>query len=141
MPAKQLDIYRRMLRIERTSDATPQADPPGAALPEPIIPGAARKVIPATVSSLLTKDDKICTIYRGIHDMVGKDMPLRRCGPRFAGGSTALARAKGGPMHLTHPETGVMVTTGMSAPPCRSPMASHGRRCLMAASSDGRLFW
>jgi TPP-dependent pyruvate/acetoin dehydrogenase alpha subunit len=70
-------------------------------------------VIPATISSLMTKDDKICTIYRGIHDMVGKDMPLRPLWAEICGRVDGTCKGKGGPMHLTHPETGVMVTTGI----------------------------
>ena len=70
-------------------------------------------MIPATISSLMNNDDKICTIYRGIHDMVGKDMPLRPLWAEIAGRVDGTCKGKGGPMHLTHPETGVMVTTGI----------------------------
>ena len=35
-----------------------------------------QEVIPAAVSVNLTNDDYICTIYRGIHDMIAKGVPL-----------------------------------------------------------------
>jgi pyruvate dehydrogenase E1 component alpha subunit len=70
-------------------------------------------VIPAAISSLLNDDDVICTIYRGIQDMVAKGMPLRPLWAEIAGRVDGTCKGKGGAMHLTHPETGVMVTTGI----------------------------
>lgn len=110
--AQQLDIFRRMLRIERNDDATRKQIRLGR-ITAPYYSGRGQEVIPATVSSLLTNDDKICTIYRGIHDMVGKDMPLRPLWAEIAGRVDGTCKGKGGPMHLTHPESGVMVTTGI----------------------------
>jgi TPP-dependent pyruvate/acetoin dehydrogenase alpha subunit len=108
----QLDIFRRMLRIERNDDATRKQIRLGR-ITAPYYSGRGQEVIPATISSLMTKDDKICTIYRGIHDMVGKDMPLRPLWAEICGRVDGTCKGKGGPMHLTHPETGVMVTTGI----------------------------
>jgi pyruvate dehydrogenase E1 component alpha subunit len=45
--------------------------------------------------------------------MVGKDMPLAPLWAEIAGRVTGTCKGKGGPMHLTHPESGVMVTTGV----------------------------
>lgn len=108
----QLDIFRRMLRIERNDDATRRVIRQGR-LTMPYYSGRGQEVIPATISNLLNVDDKICTIYRGIHDMVAKDMPLRPLWAEIAGRVDGTCKGKGGPMHLTHPETGVMVTTGI----------------------------
>ncbi len=110
--AAQLDIYRRMLRIERNDDATRKQIRLGR-ITAPYYSGRGQEVIPSTISNLLTKDDKICTIYRGIHDMVAKDMPLRPLWAEIAGRIDGTCKGKGGPMHLTHPESGVMVTTGI----------------------------
>ena len=110
--AAQLDIYRRMLRIERNDDATRKQIRLGR-ITAPYYSGRGQEVIPSTISSLLTKDDKICTIYRGIHDMVAKDMPLRPLWAEICGRVDGTCKGKGGPMHLTHPESGVMVTTGI----------------------------
>ncbi len=111
-PETQLDIYRRMLRIERNDDATRKQIRLGR-ITAPYYSGRGQEVIPATISSLMNNDDKICTIYRGIHDMVGKDMPLRPLWAEICGRVDGTCKGKGGPMHLTHPETGVMVTTGI----------------------------
>ena len=107
-----VDIYRRMIRIERNDDAIRKTIRLGR-LQMPYYSARGQEVIPSTLSSLLTDDDKICTIYRGIHDMVAKDMPLRPLWAEIAGRVDGTCKGKGGPMHLTHPETGVMVTTGI----------------------------
>lgn len=110
--AAQLDIFRRMLRIERNDDATRKQIRLGR-ITAPYYSARGQEVIPSTISHLLTNDDKICTIYRGIHDMVAKDMPLRPLWAEIAGRVDGTCKGKGGPMHLTHPESGVMVTTGI----------------------------
>lgn len=110
--ATQLDIYRRMVRIERNDDATRTQIRRGR-ITAPYYSARGQEVIPSTISNLLNNDDKICTIYRGIHDMVAKDMPLRPLWAEIMGRVDGTCKGKGGPMHLTHPETGVMVTTGI----------------------------
>lgn len=72
-----------------------------------------QECIPAAVSACLNDDDYICTIYRGIHDMLAKGMPLKNLWAEIAGRVDGTCKGKGGPMHLTHPEKGIMVTTGI----------------------------
>ncbi|WP_098104939.1 thiamine pyrophosphate-dependent dehydrogenase E1 component subunit alpha [Novosphingobium sp. PC22D] len=72
-----------------------------------------QEVIPATISALLRDDDTICTIYRGTHDALAKGCPVDRLWAELGGRATGTCKGKGGPMHITHPETGVMVTTGI----------------------------
>ncbi|MEE4452638.1 thiamine pyrophosphate-dependent dehydrogenase E1 component subunit alpha [Novosphingobium resinovorum] len=110
--ATQLDIYRRMIRIERNDDLTRQQIRRGR-ITAPYYSARGQECIPSAISVLLNNDDKICTIYRGIHDMVAKDMPLRPLWAEICGRVDGTCKGKGGPMHLTHPETGVMVTTGI----------------------------
>jgi TPP-dependent pyruvate/acetoin dehydrogenase alpha subunit len=55
----------------------------------------------------------VCTIYRGIHDQLAKGVPSKIIWAEYAGRITGSCKGKGGPMHITHPETGVMVTTGI----------------------------
>jgi pyruvate dehydrogenase E1 component alpha subunit len=108
----QVDIYRRMVRIERNDDAI-RATIRRGRLAMPYYSARGQEVIPSAISANLNADDTICTIYRGIHDMVAKDMPLRPLWAEIAGRVDGTCKGKGGPMHLTHPETGVMVTTGI----------------------------
>lgn len=107
-----MDIYRRMLRIERNDDAIRKVIRQGK-LTMPYYSARGQEVIPSALSVQLTDDDRICTIYRGIQDMVAKDMPLRPLWAEIAGRVDGTCKGKGGPMHLTHPESGVMVTTGI----------------------------
>src|SRR5262249_5646661 len=52
-------------------------------------------------------------IYRGVHDMLAKGVPVKLLWAEVAGKVTGTCKGKGGPMHITHPATGVMVTTGV----------------------------
>ena len=59
----------------------------------------------------LRPDDQVVTIYRGLHDHLAKGVPLRELWAEFLGRATGTCKGKGGPMHITHPESGLMVTT------------------------------
>lgn len=72
-----------------------------------------QEIIPAAINAVLRDDDTICTIYRGIHDMLAKGFPLRELWAELAGRTTGSCKGKGGPMHLTYPPKGIMVTTGI----------------------------
>ena len=110
--AAQLDIFRRMTRIERNDDAIRTTIRRGR-ITAPYYSARGQECIPSTLSHLMTNEDQICTIYRGIHDMVAKDMPLRPLWAEIMGKVDGTCKGKGGPMHLTHPASGVMVTTGI----------------------------
>lgn len=72
-----------------------------------------QEIIPSVMGHVLRDDDTLCTIYRGIHDMLGKGFPLRELWAELAGRTTGSCKGKGGPMHLTYPPKGIMVTTGI----------------------------
>lgn len=142
-PDIQLDIYRRMVRIERNDDAIRRTIKLGR-LQMPYYSARGQEVIPSAISASLNRDDTICTIYRGIHDMVAKDMPLRPLWAEIAGRVDGTCKGKGGPMHLTHPESGVMVTTGIvgSSMPIANGLAwaaklDGSRRVAIAYFGDG----
>jgi acetoin:2,6-dichlorophenolindophenol oxidoreductase subunit alpha len=107
-----LDIYRRMTAI-KANDTRIIATMKAGRLTMPYYSARGQECIPAAVSTLLTNDDYIVTIYRGIHDMIAKGVPPRLIWAELAGRSTGTCKGKGGPMHVTHPETGCMVTTGV----------------------------
>jgi acetoin:2,6-dichlorophenolindophenol oxidoreductase subunit alpha len=141
--ATQLDMYRRMIRIERNDDAIRRTVKLGR-LQTPYYSARGQEVIPAAVSVNLNPDDTICTIYRGIHDMVAKGVPLRPLWAEIAGRVTGTCKGKGGPMHITHPESGVMVTTGIvgSSMPIANGLAwaaklDGSRRVSVAYFGDG----
>jgi TPP-dependent pyruvate/acetoin dehydrogenase alpha subunit len=72
-----------------------------------------QEIIPSAMSVNLTAKDYICTIYRGVHDMLAKGVPVKELWAEFGGRATGTCKGKGGPMHITHPASGVMVTTGI----------------------------
>ena len=138
-----VDIYRRMLRVERNDDAIRTALRRGR-LQMPYYSARGQEVIPATISHLLNQDDQICTIYRGIQDMVAKDMPLKPLWAEIAGRVDGTCKGKGGPMHLTYPDMGIMVTTGIvgSSMPIANGLAwaallDESKRVVVAYFGDG----
>ncbi len=141
--AALVDIYRRMLRVERNDDAIRTAMRRGK-LTMPYYSARGQEVIPAAISHLLRQDDQICTIYRGIQDMVAKDMPLKPLWAEIAGRIDGTCKGKGGPMHLTYPDMGIMVTTGIvgSSMPIANGLAWAARldksdRVVVAYFGDG----
>jgi pyruvate dehydrogenase E1 component alpha subunit len=107
-----LAIYRKMSNI-KANDARIIATMKAGRLTMPYYSPRGQECIPAAISVLLTNEDYIVTIYRGIHDMIAKGVPLKLIWAELAGRSTGTCKGKGGPMHITHPETGCMVTTGV----------------------------
>lgn len=103
-----------------------------------------QELIPAAVSGHLTDDDYVCTIYRGIHDQIAKGVPPKFIWAEYAGRVTGSCKGKGGPMHITYPEKGVMVTTGIvgSSLPIANGLALAAqmrgeRRVAVAYFGDG----
>jgi acetoin:2,6-dichlorophenolindophenol oxidoreductase subunit alpha len=72
-----------------------------------------QEIIPSAVSVNLNKDDYVCTIYRGLHDSLAKGLSLKRLWAELGGRVTGSCKGKGGPMHITDPDVGIMVTTGI----------------------------
>ena len=107
-----VDIYRRMALIQR-SDERFRAVIKAGKIVAPYYSPRGQECIPAAVSVNLSDQDYVCTIYRGIHDMLAKGVPSKLLWAEIAGKATGTCKGKGGPMHITHPASGVMVTTGI----------------------------
>jgi acetoin:2,6-dichlorophenolindophenol oxidoreductase subunit alpha len=72
-----------------------------------------QEVIPAAFGQLLRPDDYLVATYRGLHDHLAKGVPMRALWAEYMGKATGSCKGKGGPMHITHPAAGVLVTTGI----------------------------
>jgi acetoin:2,6-dichlorophenolindophenol oxidoreductase subunit alpha len=107
-----IEIYRRMTLIKQ-NDERFRAVIKSGKIVAPYYSPRGQEAIPAAVSVLLTNADYICTIYRNVHDMLAKGVPMRELWAEYAGKATGTCKGKGGPMHITHPASGVMVTTGV----------------------------
>src|SRR5215210_7537045 len=107
-----LEIYRRTVLINRTDERFRNLLTQGR-LAIVYYPVRGQEVLSAAVMTALRTDDYLVTTYRGLHDHLAKGVPLKSLWAEFAGRATGTCKGKGGPMHITHPQTGVMVTTGI----------------------------
>ena len=107
-----LDIFRRMMAVYQNDERMREVIRSGK-ITVPYYSPRGQEIIPAAVSACLNPQDYIITIYRGLHDQVAKGVPLDILWAEYAGKSGGACKGKGGPMHITHPDTGVMVTTGI----------------------------
>jgi pyruvate dehydrogenase E1 component alpha subunit len=107
-----VEIYRRMARI-KANDARIIAAMKAGRLTMPYYSARGQECIPAAISVQLSNEDYLVTIYRGIHDILAKGAPPKLIWAELAGRRTGACKGKGGPMHITHPPTGCMVTTGV----------------------------
>jgi TPP-dependent pyruvate/acetoin dehydrogenase alpha subunit len=114
LPSREIlvDIYRRMTLIKQNDERFLAVIKAGQIV-APYYSPRGQEAIPSAVSVSLTDQDYICTIYRGFHDMLAKGVPVRMLWAEVAGRTTGTCKGKGGPMHITHPQSGVMVTTGI----------------------------
>jgi acetoin:2,6-dichlorophenolindophenol oxidoreductase subunit alpha len=105
-------MFRKVVLIRLTDDRILVQINAGK-LAMPYYSARGQECIPAAISVNLTSADYLVTIYRGIHDMLAKGVPLGVLWAEFAGRITGACKGKGGPMHITHPQSGCMVTTGI----------------------------
>jgi acetoin:2,6-dichlorophenolindophenol oxidoreductase subunit alpha len=110
--ATLVDIYQRAALIMRNDDKLRRAIRTGR-LVTPYYSPRGQEIISAAYASCLTDEDYVVTIYRGVHDQLAKGLPLKLLWAEYAGRSTGSCKGKGGPMHITYPEKGIMVTTGI----------------------------
>lgn len=95
-----------------------------------------QELVPTALSMHLTERDYVVTIYRGVHDQVAKGVPMKGLLAELLGRATGHCKGKGGPMHITHPESGVMMTTGIVG--SGIPIAS-GLAWSSIVKNDGRV--
>lgn len=72
-----------------------------------------QEAISAGVGAALRPDDRLLITYRCLHDLVGKGVSLREVIAEMLGRAAGTSKGKGGPMHISDPSTGLMVTTGV----------------------------
>ena len=136
-------IYKKMALIKTSDDRVIGAMKAGK-MQMPYYSARGQECIPAAISVQLSDEDYLVTIYRGVHDMLAKGLPAKLLWAELAGRATGSCKGKGGPMHLTYPSKGCMVTTGIvgaSMPiACGLALASQLRgekRVTIANFGDG----
>jgi acetoin:2,6-dichlorophenolindophenol oxidoreductase subunit alpha len=138
-----LDIYRRATAVKQNDERFRAVIKSGKVTATYYSPRG-QDLIPSAVSACLTDRDYICTIYRGIHDMIARGIPLKLLWAEIAGKATGTCKGKGGAMHITHPASGIMVTTGVvgSSMPIANGLAlasqiRNEKRVTVAYFGDG----
>ncbi len=110
--ATQLEIFRKMALLKANDERSRKVITTGR-LVMPYYSYRGQEVIPSAMAVNLKDTDYLCTIYRGIHDMLAKGLPLKSLWSEIAGRVDGTCKGKGGPMHLTDYAHGIMVTTGI----------------------------
>ncbi|KUH95482.1 thiamine pyrophosphate-dependent dehydrogenase E1 component subunit alpha [Mycobacterium sp. IS-1556] len=93
-------------------------------------PSRGQEAIAAAMGVALRDDDQLVTTYRGLHDLIGKGVPLEDIYGEMMGRTVGAARGKGGTMHIAKPERGVMLCTGIvgAGPPVAVGLAMAAQR-------------
>lgn len=107
-----LEIYQKMVLIKLCDQSILDAMMAGEIMAS-YYSARGQEAIPAAISVNLTDQDYVVTTYRGGHDMLAKGVPLAAYWAEVAGRKTGTCKGKGGPMHITYPSAGCMVTTGI----------------------------
>jgi len=138
-----IEIYRRATLIFKT-DARIRSGITKGEFRLAYYPVRGQEVVAAAMMAALNSDDLLVTTYRGLHDQLAKGVPLPDLLAEFLGKASGPCKGKGGPMHITDPAHGVMVTTGVvgSGLPIANGLAlsslMHGdKRVTVACFGDG----
>ena len=107
-----VSLYTTMARISAADKAIQRGLSAGEVQFQ-YYPAGGQEAIPAGICSVLKPDDYVVTTYRVIHDIVAKGAPLKEIMAEMYGRQTGSCKGKGGPMHLSDPNSGLMVTTGI----------------------------
>jgi TPP-dependent pyruvate/acetoin dehydrogenase alpha subunit len=78
-----------------------------------IWPSRGQEAIAAGFGEALRAEDRLVTTYRGLHDLMAKGVPLTQVIGEVLGRTIGASQGKGGTMHISCPEAGVMLTTGI----------------------------
>lgn len=76
-------------------------------------PVRGHEIISAAVAAALEPDDYMTATYRGCADEIAKGVPLHEMWAEMLGKQTGTSKGRGGPMHISDPEHGLMLCTGI----------------------------
>jgi acetoin:2,6-dichlorophenolindophenol oxidoreductase subunit alpha len=93
-------------------------------------PSRGQEAVAAAMGVTLRPDDQLVTTYRGLHDLIGKGVPLEEIYGEMMGRTVGASRGKGGTMHIANPDKGVMLSTGIvgAGPPVAVGLAMAAKR-------------
>jgi acetoin:2,6-dichlorophenolindophenol oxidoreductase subunit alpha len=111
-PDTALGIYRRMATVRSGEDRIMKGLSSGE-FAFTYYPVRGHEAIAGCLGEVLRPDDYLNITYRGFHNAVAKGTPLREVVAEMMGKAAGTSKGKGGPMHLSDPKSGLMVTTGV----------------------------
>ena len=130
-----LEVYKSALKINLIDERIRTMIRAGA-MPAVYYSPRGQEIVAAAMGEHLEPTDYLVTIYRGMHDQIAKGMPLNLLMAEYYAKSGGACKGKGGAMHITHPETGVMVTTGVVG---SSMPIANGLAWASQIKGDGRV--
>ncbi len=134
-PADLYAVYKKAQKIFTVDEKIRGLIRAGAMHPVYYAPRG-QEIVAAAMGVHLEPTDYLCTIYRGVHDQVAKGMPLDVLLAEYFMKATGACKGKGGAMHITHPDSGVMVTTGVVG---SSMPIANGLAWASQIKGDGRV--
>lgn len=109
---KLRDIYTRTMKVNRTDEKFRALLMEGkVAVMYYCVRG--QEVVSAAMMAALTDDDYVVCTYRGQGEQTAKGIPAEKWWAECLGKATGTCKGKGGTMHITYPDKGIMVTTGV----------------------------
>jgi TPP-dependent pyruvate/acetoin dehydrogenase alpha subunit len=76
-------------------------------------PATGQEAIAAALGTVLRAEDQVVTTYRGLHDQIAKGVPLGPLVAEILTRSTGVNGGRGGSMHIAHPPSGLVLSTGI----------------------------
>src|SRR5215208_3870291 len=95
---------------------------------------AGHEAVAVGASAALREDDYVFATYRGHHHAIARGATPAECLAELMSKATGLCAAKGGSMHLTKADKGMLGSYAIVGSPCRSPPVPRGRLSFAARS-------
>jgi pyruvate/2-oxoglutarate/acetoin dehydrogenase E1 component/TPP-dependent pyruvate/acetoin dehydrogenase alpha subunit len=137
--ATLVGMFETMALIAAVDDALRSAISAGSATLAYYSPRG-QEAVAAGFAAALRPDDYLVTTYRGLHDQIAKGVPLRPLLAEMLGRAAGTGKGKGGPMHVSWPDVGLMLTTGVvgSGLPIATGLAwAASRQAAAGGGGDG----
>ena len=109
---KLRDIYTRTMKVNRTDEKF-RSLLMGGKVAVMYYSVRGQELVSAAMMAALNDDDYVVCTYRGQGEQTAKGIPADKWWAECLGRATGTCKGKGGTMHITHPEKGIMVTTGV----------------------------
>jgi pyruvate dehydrogenase E1 component alpha subunit len=106
-PDQLLDLYRHMAVIRRTEKAAHDLFMSGLVKGTTHL-AAGQEAVAVGTSAALRSDDYVFATYRGHHHAMARGATAEECLAELMSKATGLCRAKGGSMHLTKADRGML---------------------------------